>query len=417
MADAGNDGEVIVVGAGAAGLAAARRLQELSVGVLVIEARMRLGGRARSEPTPLGFTVDLGCEWLHSADRNPWTKIAREMGWTIDENLPDWGGRIARRYGEAAQKEWRAAYDAFERRAEEAVGGGNDPPASALLQPGVRWNSLLNAISTWANGVELDRISVRDRDRYDDSGVNWRVMRGYGTLISAYGANVPVRLGAVVESVDHTGDVILVRTSAGTARARAVIITVPTNVLAAEAIRFTPALPEKIAAASGLPLGVANKLFLALDGANESEFPADRHVIGKSDATATGGYQLRPHGWPMISGYFGGALAIALDREGMAGMTAFAVEELALLFGNDIKRRLHPLATSQWVQDAFARGSYSYARPGHADDRARLAAPVDNRLFFAGEACSPHDFSTAHGAYLTGRAAADAVFRALRTNT
>jgi len=84
------------------------------------------------------------------------------------------------------------------------------------------------------------------------------------------------------------------------------------------------------------------------------------------------------------------------------------------LFGSDIRHRLSPLAASFWRADRFARGSYSYAKPGHADDRARLAEPVEGRLFFAGEACSPHHFSTAHGAYETGLQAAEAVLASLR---
>jgi monoamine oxidase len=188
---------------------------------------------------------------------------------------------------------------------------------------------------------------------------------------------------------------------------------VPTNVLAAESIRFTPALPDKIAAARGLPLGVADKLFLALRGGGLEEFPTDRHELGSPDRVATGSYQLRPHGWPIIAGYFGGALAIALEQDGMRGMAAFALDELAGIFGGDIRRRVEPLAASAWAKDPLARGSYSYALPGHAEDRAHLAAPVDGRLFFAGEACSPNDFSTAHGAYLTGRDAAGQMLAAL----
>jgi monoamine oxidase len=97
----------------------------------------------------------------------------------------------------------------------------------------------------------------------------------------------------------------------------------------------------------------------------------------------------------------------------MAAMTGFATEELVGLFGSAIRHRLSPLAGSFWRADPFARGSYSYALPGHADDRARLAAPVDDRLFFAGEATSPNFFSTAHGAYETGIAAAKAVLASL----
>jgi monoamine oxidase len=122
---------------------------------------------------------------------------------------------------------------------------------------------------------------------------------------------------------------------------------------------------------------------------------------------------MRPHDWPIVSGYFGGRLATELEQAGPAAMTQFALDELAGIFGESIRRRVSFLASSAWVGDRFARGSYSYALPGHAGDRAVLAAPVEERLFFAGEACSTNDFSTAHGAYLTGHAAAEGVLAAL----
>jgi monoamine oxidase len=403
--------DVVVVGAGAAGVAAGRRLMAAGGSVLLLEARERNGGRAWTEQTALGHPIDLGCEWLHSADRNPWTGIAREMGFALDERLPDWRSRIARRYGDAAQTDWAEAYGAFDARM-DAAASEPDTAASALLETGGRWNALLDAISTWANGVELDRLSVHDHVRYSDSGTNWRVLRGYGALIAAYGAGVPTRLGTVVHHIDHRSRRIAVTTSGGEIGVRDVIVTVPTNVLAADAIRFTPALPDKTAAAAGLPLGVANKLFLAVSGPLDA-FPADRHTLGHDDRTATGSYQLRPHGWPMIVGCFGGKLATELERAGAEAMTAFARDELAQLFGNDIRRRVSLLAASHWVGDPFARGSYSYALPGHAGDRARLASPVDDRLFFAGEACSADYFSTAQGAFLTGVAAADNALAAL----
>ena len=95
-------------------------------------------------------------------------------------------------------------------------------------------------------------------------------------------------------------------------------------------------------------------------------------------------------------------------------MFAFAAGELTRLFGSDIRRHIAPLASTAWLQDLWARGSYSYAQPGHADDRAQLAAPVDDRLFFAGEATSPNFFSTAHGAYMSGVAAAEAALASVR---
>ena len=407
------DYDVIVIGAGASGLAAGRLLAQSSASVLVLEARGRLGGRAWSERPRSGLTLDLGCEWLHSADVNPWTDIARHLGFSIDEKLPDWRRRIAHLRGDTEQADWAATYGAFEERLEDAADAPEDRAASTLLDPGERWNPLINAISTWANGVELDQLSVKDHARYADTGINWRVLEGYGTLIATYGASVPVRLGTAAERIDHRGARIVIETNRGVLTARAVIVTVPTTVLAQERLVFTPPLRQKVEAAQGLPLGVANKLFLALDR-GAGEFPIDRHVLGHLDRTATGSYQLRPHGWPVIAAYFGGGLATELERAGRAAMVAFAGEELAALYGSDIRRHLSPLAASSWVSDPFAGGSYSYASPGHADDRARLAAPVDDRLFFAGEACSRHDFSTAHGAYRTGQEAAALALAALK---
>jgi monoamine oxidase len=406
------DCDVIVVGAGAAGLGAARRLMAAGLAVLVIEARDRLGGRAFTVATASGHPVDVGCEWLHSAERNDWVAIAHELGFALDETLPDWGQRVAWHAGREAQDDWLAARDQFDERCEKAASGREDMAEAALLTQGGRWNGLIGAISTWANGTELERVSVKDHARYENSRLNWRVLKGYGTLVSAYGAGVPVRLGTVAERIDHRGRLIAVETNRGTIAARSAIITIPTNLLAAEAIRFTPKLPQTCAAAAGLPLGIADKLFLGVAGPVE-ELPQDRHLVGTTDRVATAGYHIRPHGWPMIEAYFGGMLAAGLERAGPQGMAAFAIDELVGLFGADMRRRLTPLASSAWVLDPLATGSYSCALPGHADDRAMLAAPVDERLFFAGEACSIEFFGTAHGAYRSGRGAAEQAIAAL----
>ena len=187
--------------------------------------------------------------------------------------------------------------------------------------------------------------------------------------------------------------------------ADAVILTVPTPVIAAQAIRFRPDLADKVSAASVLPLGLADKLVMAVDRAEM--LPVDGHLIGNPMRTATGSYHLRPFGRPLIEGFFGGRLAHELEAAGPGAFFDFAATELTSLFGGGIRARLRPLVETSWARDPFAQGSYSYALPGHADARAVLAASVDGRLFFAGEACSRHDFTTAHGAYLTGIEAAE----------
>jgi len=416
MTESSDEFDVVVVGAGAAGIAAARQLVSAQLAVKVVEARERLGGRAHTVPTDLGFAIDLGCEWLHSADINPWTRIARDLGFTIDETQPDWGRRVAWFEGDAAQREWQTAMEAFYARLDRAAADPTDRPAASLLDPGGKWNALLGAISNWANGAELDKVSALDYGRYDPTYINWRVIEGYGALIARYGRDLPVAFGTVVERIDRGGPRIRVVTNSGTLTARAVIITLPTTVLAEERVKFSPALPEKVAAAGGLPLGSVNKLFLRLDevGAQELVRETDRHLVGALDRVKTGSYQIRPHGWPVIAGFFGGDLSAALERGGMAAMADFATGELAGLFGADIKAHLTPFAASAWGVDAFAHGSYSMALPGHADDRSTLAAPVGERLFFAGEACSIAHFGTAHGAYMSGETAAFAAIEALK---
>ncbi len=407
MVELNTDFDVVIIGAGAAGVAAAHRLSRENLKVIVLEARDRLGGRAWTVPTALGKPADLGCEWLHSAEINPWTTIAEELGFGTDRTLPDWTSRIAIHHGADAHHQWEAARDALEEAYERAALAPQDSAASDLLPADGRWNKLFDAISTWANGAELERVSVYDRQRYDNTALNWRCYGGYGTLISTYGADLPVQLNTLVESIDHSGKLIRIATNRGAITARAVIVTISTNLLAADAIKFTPALPAINDAAAGLPCGVANKLFLSIDGPEPSD--TYLHLTGRTDRTGTGNYQIRPHAWPMVSCYFGGQLAIDLEKAGPEAMTAFAVDELAGLYGDSIRGRLHFLASSAWATDPFARGSYSCALPGHADDRAILSTPIDDRLFFAGEACSREHFGTAHAAFMTATAAAERI--------
>ena len=217
-------------------------------------------------------------------------------------------------------------------------------------------------------------------------------------------------LGCAARRIDHGARRLRVETSNGAITADAVIVTLPSNVIAEETLVFTPALSEKVEAAAGLPLGLADKLFLALSDADE--FEKDSRLFGRTDRSATGVYHFRPFGRPQIEAYFGGAFAAELEKAGRAAFLECATAELVGLLGSDFARRLNAVGLHRWGVDPFSRGSYSYARPGKAECRRALAAPVDDRLFFAGEACSLGHFSTAHGAYLTGVAAADQVVAA-----
>jgi monoamine oxidase len=251
--------DVAIIGAGAAGIGAARALEGKGLSVIMLEARDRLGGRAYTQQLSNGIIFDLGCHWLHSADRNKFVPIAEKLGFDIDRGRPHWSQQT---FNIGFPQDERIAYlkemDAFYDRAEAAAEDGPDRPASELLLPGNRWNAMLNCVSTYINGVELDRVSIYDMDTYEDTEFNWRVKRGYGVLVAAYGAPCPVAFDTRVTLIDHSSARIRIVTSRGTLTAGKVVVTVPTNLIANESLRFFPALPEKIEAARGLPLGLAD---------------------------------------------------------------------------------------------------------------------------------------------------------------
>ncbi|MFB9266212.1 flavin monoamine oxidase family protein [Bradyrhizobium erythrophlei] len=397
--------DVAIIGAGAAGLGAAHALKESGLTTIVLEARDRVGGRAHTIQASPDVVFDLGCGWLHSADQNTFVAIAEQLDFELDKTLPPWRERAyGKAFPQAERDEFVRALDAFYDRIEQAARSGKDSSANRYLEPGNRWNPMIDAISTYVNGSELDRVSILDVDAYEDTNINWRVRRGYGALVAAYGSEVPIALNCAVNLIDHSAKRVRIETSRGTIEADKVIVTVPTNLIADEAIRFHPALPDKVDAARGLPLGLADKVMLALDEADA--LPKDGNLRGATMRTDMGTYHIRPFGQPCIEGFFGGRFAQQLEDAGDGAMAAHSIDEIVSFLGSDFRRKLKPLKESRWSHDPFARGSYSHALPGHAGARAVLAAPIDGRLFFAGEATSPHFFSTAHGARDSGERAA-----------
>ena len=239
--------DVAIIGAGAAGLGAAHALKNSGLSTIVLEARDRVGGRGHTIMAAPDITFDLGCGWLHSADKNSFVEIAEQLEFRSRQDPPALArAELRRRLSAAASapnssRRWTPSTIAPSKPPK----GGRDSAASNYLEPGNRWNPMIDAISTYVNGCELDLVSILDMDAYEDTEINWRVRRGYGALMTAYGASCPLALNCEVTLIDHSGKRVRIETSQGMLTAGKVIVTVPTNLIADEAIRFHPALPAK----------------------------------------------------------------------------------------------------------------------------------------------------------------------------
>lgn len=398
--------DIVIVGAGAAGIGAARRLAGSGLAVQVIEALPRTGGRAWTRQAA-GVPLDIGCEWLHSGDRNPWTRIAGETGFTVDRRPPAWATQHPDLgFPVAEQEEADRAFAEWSERL-AAVAGTSDCAADAL-DPGGRWNPYLQALSGFISGDRLERISIRDYCAYDaaSTGVNWRVKEGYGTLVAAsFPESAALRLATPVEAIGLEGSGVWLATPAGTIKARLAILTVSTNVLAGGAIRLPPALDAWREAAARLPLGRDEKLFLEIVGTGP--FAPESHATGDPYDASTGTYYIRPFGWPVIECFLGADGARNASQEGADAAFERAIGQIVRVFGAQARHHLRPLVASDWFGTPSIGGAYSHALPGHAAARGALARPFDDRLLFAGEATHATDFSTAHSAYESGQRAAE----------
>lgn len=410
--------DVVVIGAGAAGIAAARRLMRPGLSMIVLEARDRIGGRAFTQGFE-GQGLDMGCGWLHSADDNVLTAQVEAQGLTLDQTPPPWRTQaFDHEMTPADQAAFGQAFADFDQRVTEAAalfraGQGEDRPASDFFDPDSRWNARMDAISGALNGARFAEVSSLDYDAYGDTGVNWRVREGYGQLIARLGQAVSsvTVTDCAVRRIDRSGPLLRLETNRGELTARIVVLTTPNSLIASEAVRIDPPVPALLEATAGVPLGLASKVHMTVRGAGD--FQPDTQLWTRTDTAQTGGYHLRPFGRPMIEAYFGADLAWGLEAQGPEALFDFAVSELVSALGSEMRRRLEPAAVSGWGVDPWSRGAYSHALPGHAADRATLRVAVEDRIFLAGEATAPVYYGTAHGAWMEGERAAASALTAL----
>jgi monoamine oxidase len=405
------DTDIVIVGAGAAGLGAAQACRATQKRHIILEAQNRIGGRVLTDRS-LGEPYDAGAFYIHWAERNPWTRIAADLNIEVmDDGLLPRGSWLRFEKGQRAPSTTRLRYfgeisrrfDADQAQVPDV--SFTDHVADNLdLLPGVR------AMARMSLGEEPEQISARDYAGLW-SGDDYVVPQGYGTLLERFATDMPVHLSTPVRMIRWDGAGVEVTSDAGMIRARAAIITVPVNVLAKGVITFLPHLPARIEEGlHGLGMGALSKIALRFSG---SRFGLSQgtHLFDDWGDGAGLAFEFWPFDRDLVVATLGGDFARGFLARSEREVIVSVVERLGLLLGDEIARHFVAGRVHAWANDPWALGCYSHARPGQVAARAKLAEPVADRLYFAGEATAMQAGSfgpamTVGGATLAGQAAA-----------
>ncbi|MFG3308620.1 flavin monoamine oxidase family protein [Streptomyces wuyuanensis] len=420
---------VVVVGAGMAGLTAARDLRQAGIKVTVVEARDRVGGRIWTDRRWPDLPVDLGASWIHGVERNPLTALAEDLGVatavfnteTVTAYGPD-GTALSRRQTAQRASDVESAEDGLEDVAAEdpdmSVAEGLEQVLAGLELDDRRARQVLDAQSRAAEdgyGTDLDTLALWYlQEGTTMGGDEVSFPKGYGQLTDSLARGLDVRLGHRATRIAYGGHDVVVHTDRGDFTADRVLVTLPLGVLKKGSVEFDPPLPaSKQNAIDRLGMGVFDKLYLRFPRV----FWDDTEVITQEGT---------PHGafanWyalqdavkaPLLVALNGGAVARRLEGLGEAAVVREGVAALRTIYGRDIPDPIGHRVT-RWAADPFALGAYSYPAVGsRPEDIDVLAAPVAGRLFFAGEATSRNHHTYVHGALLTGRREAQRILRGM----
>ncbi|GJE54176.1 flavin monoamine oxidase family protein [Methylobacterium thuringiense] len=405
---------VIVIGAGAAGIAAARSLVEAGSSVAVLEARDRVGGRAVTTSLR-GHPIDLGAHWLHAGPVNPLVALGHARGEPLRKAAQDSHLMVGRRRARPAEKAaFSRAFDIADRAMTLGASRSNeDRPVGSLVPVGLGpWRDRIALVHALVSGRPLDEVSLHDWPSLE-YGDNFFVGGGYGAYLARLAQGLPIALGTPVGRIDRSGTGVSVETEAGAVlRAKAVVVTLPIMVLQ-ESVRFTPALPAEIRASiDGFRSGTYEHAVL--------HWPSMPFRGRDRLASIVGGRHKPPGLLTRIDGtpfhYFemdaGTAEVLDAKAESADAARRFVRTVFAEHFGHRALRDLRIPAVTEWRHDPWSRGSWAVVPPGHAEARNTLKASVDDRLWFAGEALSREQWGTVGGAYAEGlRAAGEIVER------
>ena len=287
----------------------------------------------------------------------------------------------------------------------QAAERGEDDVVAELVDFEHEYAPLFTYFLTESCAADLDLLSSADLASFNE-GPDIPIRDGYGNLVARWGADVPVSLNTRVDRIDWSGNGVIVDTSQGVLRGKTALITVSTNVLASGAIEFTSRLPDwKADAIVNVPTGESNKICLHF---NRDVFGPEGSGYHNSwiENEIPSGFEASVMGLNVAIVAVGGRHASWLEKQGQQAAEEYALDQVANVFGEEIRRHLTRSIVTAWVSDPWTLGTWSHTTPGQAHQREELARPLEDRLFFAGEATTVGDQATCHGAYRSGIRAA-----------
>lgn len=420
--------QVLVIGAGIAGLAAARTLHDQGRIVTVLEARTRIGGRVWTDRTTWpDQPVDLGASWIHGVRGNPITDLAKAAALTTavsdydnsqgydSQGLPLSPATETRLWSQIETLMERVADLQDETETDISLQAAMDQALAQMALDRADLQALRTAIIAMIEheyGADAAQLSLWSYDHEEDlPGGDVIFPDGYDAIATFLAQGVDVRLGHRVLAIDATGDTIQVQTDQGRFSADQVVVTLPLGVLKKGSVTFTPALPaQKRAAIADLGMGLLDKLYLRFPAIFWPTEPEVLNFLGNGTGEWAEWLNIAHYtGKPMILGFNASRIARQMAARTDAEILASAMQLLRTVYGPQIPDP-DSFRLTRWAQDPFAWGSYSYLPPGTTPEiMDTLAAPVADRLFFAGEATYREHPSTVHGAYLSGVRAAEAI--------
>jgi len=407
------DFDVIIVGAGSAGIAAARRISAAGRSFRLIEASSQIGGRCITDTSIFGVPYDRGAHWIHMPDLNPVAKLTPKPGFDVYAASAAQRLRVGRRNArEGELEEYLGVLVRSNRAIADAARGKSDVNCADALPKDLRdWRPTVEfVLGPYGCAKDLREISAYDFAKSAERDVDAFCRQGYGALLGKLGAAVPVTLATPVTRID-TNDRLIVETDKGRLVARAVIVTASTNVLLSGDIKFTPELPKRqLDALNQLKLGSYDHIALELIG-NPLGLQRDELVFEKSETTRTAALLANISGTSLATVEVAGKFGRDLSAQGEPAMVAFALEWLTDLYGADIKKAVKRTHATRWNAEPFARGAFSAASPGGQGARKTLMEPLRDRIYFAGEAMHETLWGTVGGAWESGTRAAEAILR------